>query len=420
MPHGAYRIHMRGAERVRRAGSFGGVAQAYERSRPGYPDDAVTWLTSLPTGAVAAARPSGGRARVLDLGAGTGKLTRSLVAAGHDVVAVEPSGPMLELLRAGLPSVETHEGTAEAIPVDDASCDVVIVAQAFHWFDSAAAVPEIARVLRPAGRLALVWNLRDVSVPWVREFWSVIAPDEPRTVVSADLPDGSPFGPWDRADFTFTQAVDRDAAMELALSRSYVASASPERREALLDRAGWVFDAHTSGIADIRYTTYCFRAERLARRSSRVILLDAEFRTLLFKYVPADWPSAWVTPGGGLRPGETLAAGAARELFEEVGLRVEPEQLGSPVAYTTGYADKGWTSGPFRDDLFVYQAPSVNVSTAGMEPTEASQLADVRWWSADEIDAATDLILPLGLAELVRRVAAGDRPSSPIELPWRN
>ncbi|HEX5028163.1 MAG TPA: class I SAM-dependent methyltransferase, partial [Gaiellaceae bacterium] len=126
--------------------AFAEVAQAYERGRPSYPDDAVRWLV-------------GERAcDVVDLGAGTGKLTRILVAHGHRVVAVEPLDAMRSELEAAVPGAHALAGSAEAIPLEDASADVVTSAQAFHWFDHDAALPEIARVLRPDGRIALVWN----------------------------------------------------------------------------------------------------------------------------------------------------------------------------------------------------------------------------------------------------------------------
>ena len=142
-------------ERERRAGSFGSVAEVYERARPGYPEDAVRWL--------AGSEPCD----VVDLGAGTGKLTRSLVALGHRVTAVEPLPEMLAQLRSAVPGATAVTGTAESMPLADGAADVVTVAQAFHWFDHAAALREIARVLRPGGRIALVWNTRDDTEEWV-------------------------------------------------------------------------------------------------------------------------------------------------------------------------------------------------------------------------------------------------------------
>ena len=123
----------------------------YERSRPGYPEDAVRWL--------AGEKPCD----VVDLGAGTGKLTRTLVELGHRVTAVEPLPEMLDQLRAAVPEATAVRGGAEAIPLPAESADVVTVAQAFHWFDHGPALLEIARVLRPGGHIALVWNVRDES-----------------------------------------------------------------------------------------------------------------------------------------------------------------------------------------------------------------------------------------------------------------
>ncbi len=131
-----------------RASSFGAVADVYERARPGYPEAAVL--------ALAGSSPCD----VLDLAAGTGKLTRSLVALGHRVTAVDPSPEMLAVIERDLAGVVLRVGTAEKIPLGDGTLDVVTVAQAFHWFDPSPAYREIARVLRPGGVLGLVWNWR--------------------------------------------------------------------------------------------------------------------------------------------------------------------------------------------------------------------------------------------------------------------
>jgi ubiquinone/menaquinone biosynthesis C-methylase UbiE len=131
-------------EHASRAASFGSVGGEYERGRPSYPAEAVAWLVGTDP------------LQVIDLGAGTGKLTRRLLELGHDVVAVEPAKGMLEQLEAELPAATTVDGTAEAIPLPDGQADAVVAGQAFHWFDAERALPEIARVLRPAGRLGLV------------------------------------------------------------------------------------------------------------------------------------------------------------------------------------------------------------------------------------------------------------------------
>jgi ubiquinone/menaquinone biosynthesis C-methylase UbiE len=142
--------------------SFSLAAAAYERGRPTCPPEATDWL--LP----------GGARDVLDLGAGTGtgtgtgKLTTRLVERGLEVIAVDPLPEMLEVLRDSLPETRALLGTAEDIPLEDNSVDAVLVAQAWHWVDPARAIPEVARVLRPGGRLGLVWNTRDERLGRVR------------------------------------------------------------------------------------------------------------------------------------------------------------------------------------------------------------------------------------------------------------
>lgn len=144
-----------------RARSFETVAAEYERWRPEYPEEALRW----------AAERLGiaGSARVLDVGAGTGKLTRGLVALGFEAVAVEPGAGMLEQLRLAVPAAEVHEAPAEEIPLPDASVDAAFAGQAFHWFDRERALPELARVLRPGAGLALLWNWWDERDPLQRE-----------------------------------------------------------------------------------------------------------------------------------------------------------------------------------------------------------------------------------------------------------
>ncbi|TDE00522.1 class I SAM-dependent methyltransferase [Jiangella asiatica] len=233
------------------ATSFGGVADVYERTRPGYPVAAVAWLAGEHS------------TEVLDLAAGTGKLTRSLVAAGHDVVAVEPSEPMLAQLRAGLPGVDARLGSAEALPLPDASVDVVTVAQAYHWFDPATALPEIARVLRPGGWLALAWNVADATTAWVEELWQIVNPDEPRTVERPDI--GAPFGEPETHTFPHSQRLDRAGLVGLVASRSYVAVREPAERDELLAKVAALYDRHAGpdGIV-VPYVTHCFRSRPLA------------------------------------------------------------------------------------------------------------------------------------------------------------
>jgi ubiquinone/menaquinone biosynthesis C-methylase UbiE len=155
------------SERLRDAAmGFDSNAAAYERARPSYPAEAVAHVVGH--GAIGPGR------RVIDLGAGTGKLTRLLVPTGADVVAVEPVAGMRAQLAAALPGVEVLDGTAEALPLPDRAADAVTVAQAFHWFDAPVALPEIRRVLQPGGHLFLIWNMRDRSHDWVRDFGDLL------------------------------------------------------------------------------------------------------------------------------------------------------------------------------------------------------------------------------------------------------
>lgn len=143
-------------ERSAYGSSFGAAAAAYADHRPDYAQGAVRWAVDPAPGP-----------RVLDLGAGTGKLTATLVVEGLEVVAVEPDPAMLAELRQALPRVRSLAGRAEAIPLPDASVDAVLAGNALHWFDMAVAGPEIARVLAPGGILAGLWNVLDDRVDWV-------------------------------------------------------------------------------------------------------------------------------------------------------------------------------------------------------------------------------------------------------------
>jgi SAM-dependent methyltransferase len=234
------------------ATSFGAAAAEYERGRPSYPDAAVAWLT--PPGA----------ARVLDLGAGTGKLTRQLTCPDREVVAVEPLGPMREQFHRVLPAVPVVGGRAEAIPVADQSVDAVLVAQAWHWVDPARAAPEIARVLRPGGRLGLVWNVRDERVDWVARLGQIMHPDGPPQMNTTNPVVGPPFGPLERRDVEWSFDIDHQGLIDLVASRSYVITRPAAERRALLDEVRTLLRTHPD-VADTRlvavpYVTRCFRA----------------------------------------------------------------------------------------------------------------------------------------------------------------
>jgi SAM-dependent methyltransferase len=154
------------SDRLTRSRSFETVAAAYEQHRPDYPEEALRWTADR--------LGLAGGARVLDVGAGTGKLTRGLVALGLDVVAVEPGRPMLEQLRLTVPEAEAFEAPAEALPLEDLSVDAAFAGQAFHWFDRERAIPELCRVVRSGGGLALLWNWWDERDPLQRELGGLV------------------------------------------------------------------------------------------------------------------------------------------------------------------------------------------------------------------------------------------------------
>jgi SAM-dependent methyltransferase len=213
------------------ARGFGAAAQAYENARPGYPAEALALLA----GELGVA-PG---ARVCDLGAGTGKLTRALVELGAEVVACEPVDAMRALLAKALPTVRALDGTAEHIPLPDASVDVVTVAQAFHWFDAPAALAEIARVLRRGGALVLLWNERDESTPWVAEMSRLIRWHE-RTVSryqhvdwAAVVAASGAFTPLEEQSSRWDQPLTRDMLADRVRSISYIAAMPVPERERL-------------------------------------------------------------------------------------------------------------------------------------------------------------------------------------------
>jgi SAM-dependent methyltransferase len=238
----------------RQARSFGLAADAYDRGRPTFPTEAVSWLVGPnPT-------------TVLELGAGTGKLTSVLVELGHDVHATEPDPGMLTVLRRHLPDVPTSESGAEEIPLPDRSVDVVVAAQAFHWFDHERALPEIARVLRPGGHLALAWNARDERIPWVRRLGRLLGsaggatgvPESPDALVQSDL-----FGFVEDKQFPFWQQIDRDSIIDLATSRSYITTLDEEAREKLLADVLAFYEDFGRGMDGMQlpYRCECFRAQ---------------------------------------------------------------------------------------------------------------------------------------------------------------
>jgi ubiquinone/menaquinone biosynthesis C-methylase UbiE len=214
------------------ARGFEAGAASYEVARPGYPDAAVKVLVDR--------LGVGGGTRVCDLAAGTGKLTRRLVELGADVVAVEPVPAMRQLLAQSVVGAEVLDGAAEAIPLPDASVDVVTVAQAFHWFDAPSALDEIARVLRPGGGLAILWNERDEATPWVAEMsrairWHERTVSRYQHVAWADVVARSGrFAPLEEQTERWEQPVTRELLGERVRSISYIAAMPEPERERLV------------------------------------------------------------------------------------------------------------------------------------------------------------------------------------------
>lgn len=242
--------------------SFGAAASAYESGRPDYPREAVDWL-------LAPVRIDGRALRIADLGAGTGKLTRTIVETGADVVAIDPDPEMLASLRENVHGVPTFVGTAERMPLPDASLDALMLGQAWHWVDPEPAAAEAARVLRTGGVLGLVWNVRDESDPFVRSLTAVMhASAAERMIADGGPAVGEPFGELESHTWTWTRMIERSALLDMVASRSYVITAAEAERERILRAVGELFDARrrtTEGgaeVVDLPYRTEAFRGIR--------------------------------------------------------------------------------------------------------------------------------------------------------------
>jgi SAM-dependent methyltransferase len=218
--------------RARRAVSFGGSAAVYAEERPDYPVEAVRWALEP----VAERRPL----RVLDLAAGTGKLTGVLLRAGVDaanVVAVEPDAEMLAEFRRRVPRVRAVEGAAERIPLGDGTVDAVVVGQALHWFDLDRALPEIHRVLADGGVLAGLWNRDDARVPWVVEMQRVLEGSVPSMGHGDEPLDlGEWFPGFERADFPHTYRRTAESLVATVGTHSRLLVVGAEERAAVLGR----------------------------------------------------------------------------------------------------------------------------------------------------------------------------------------
>ena len=258
------------------AGSFGRVAETYDRVRPGPAPAAVDWL--IPAGCGVA----------VDLAAGTGLFTRALLGRVPDITAVEPDGRMRAVLAERTEGVRVLDGRGEAIPLADASADGVFVSTAWHWLDPALAIPEIARVLRDGGRLGVIWTSRDRAADWVAELDLLRLPavpgearereaGEPRTADqvreeldrhhSVTLPPGAPFGRAEAASFTFTRMMEVNDVIDWLATNSAFITAPPARRDAGLARCKAALLAQAAGDSRVEMPlrSWCWRADRLPR-----------------------------------------------------------------------------------------------------------------------------------------------------------
>ncbi|MBY8886685.1 class I SAM-dependent methyltransferase [Streptomyces sp. PTM05] len=242
------------------ATSFGAAARTYDRYRPGPPPEAVDWL--LPPGC----------GSVLDLGAGTGLLTRVLAGRVADVVAVDPDSRMREVLAQACPGAVALEGTAEAVPLPDARVDAVLVSAAWHWMDPARALPEIARVLRPGGTLGILWTRRDRSVAWVAELDAYVAgflgsgDRVGRTIQHMTehlwLPEGAPFTDVESHAVRWETRVTADELVGMFTTYSGYLTQPPDRREEFAAAIRSRFRALTAtdtGTLPLPMACHCWR-----------------------------------------------------------------------------------------------------------------------------------------------------------------
>ncbi len=229
--------------------SFGPVADAYDRARPSYPDEAVAWMTGS------------GRSMVLELGAGTGKLTEVLHEFGHDLLATDPLPEMLALLARRV-SARHVAARAEQIPLRSRSADVVVCGGSFQWFQHDLALAEMARVLRPGGIVALAWNTYDTSIPWVRRLKALLSPPGGDTDQAMPLMATPYFGFVEQKQFRFWQPHTAASLADLTRSISHVATMSEHERSRVLGKVADLYAEFGRGHdgMQVPYVTRCYRA----------------------------------------------------------------------------------------------------------------------------------------------------------------
>lgn len=244
-----------------KATSFGAAADDYQATRPDYPFEAVAWMLER--------MPHESR-RVADVGAGTGKLTRVLTESPDaEVIAIDPDPMMLAKLTESVPGVPTFIGTAEQLPIPDASLDAVVLGQAWHWVDPVAASAEIGRVVAPGGALGLIWNIRDEREEWVRRLTAIIHSSSAENMVNGPTSRGpqitAPFGLVEVERWEWKRAMTRAQLHRMADSRSYLITASDRERRGIHDDMDALFDElgmTREQTIDLPYVTTAFRALR--------------------------------------------------------------------------------------------------------------------------------------------------------------
>lgn len=234
--------------------SFGTAAAQYDQARPSYPEKAIRWALG--------AEPL----RVVDLGAGTGIFSRQLAVAGHAVLPVEPDPGMRRQLVAAAPALEPLDGSAESIPLPDASVDAVTAAQSYHWFDPERAHAEIARVLRPGGVFCPLWNVRDEGVTWVDDLATLMETGAPLATWRQPPSFGEHFHATEIAEFPHSTTHTSESLVALVRSRSFYLVADAERR-AEIDVRVRAFAADHPDLAgrttfELPYVTIAYRARR--------------------------------------------------------------------------------------------------------------------------------------------------------------
>jgi len=243
------------SDRAARSRSFDAVAAEYEQHRPEYPEEALRW-------AVGQLELEAG-ARVLDVGAGTGKLTRGLVALGFEVTAVEPGAAMLHELRSAVPEAEALEGPAESIPLPDENVEAAFAGQAYHWFDRERALPELHRVIHAGGGLALLWNWWDERDPLQRELGGLVGFAGHRPHPEEELPHEPWFRDVGRTVIETVQESSPDALVGyLRTASAYVVAEPAEREESL--RAIHDLAAGYGERFRLPRLTYVFAFERIS------------------------------------------------------------------------------------------------------------------------------------------------------------